>query len=136
MKGAALPATLFALAITSAMAVGGVFVVRRHLASSLEGDAGFALRPSAELAAVRVIAAWDSVARANQPIGQSETLSETPSATVSIVRTGELEYFIVVTARTATRPVLYHRLGLSVVMEGGKARLPFPRAWTLLPLGG
>ena len=131
--GAALPATLFALAMTSAMAVGGLYVARRHAASSLETNAALALRPSAERAAIGAIASWDSSARADQPTGTTTTLFDAPDLGLWITRTGELEYVVVAEARTSARPALYHRVALSVVVTEGRPRLPFPRAWALLP---
>lgn len=131
--GAALPATLFALAMTSAMAVGGLYVARRHAASSLETNAAVALRPSAERAAIGVIVAWDSTARAAQPTGTTATLLDAGDLGLWITRTAELEYLVVAEARTSTRPALYHRVALSVVLREGGPRLPFPRAWALLP---
>ena len=132
-RGAALPATLFALAITSAMAVGGLYVTRRHATAAAESNAALALRPLAERAAIDAVVQWDSAARAQQPIGVTETLSGPPGTLLWVTRSGELEYLVVAEARTERRPALYHRIGLSLVVSEGRPRLPFPRAWTLLP---
>lgn len=132
-RGAALPATLFALAITSAMAVGGIHVARRHKASTLDRNAGSVLRPRAEALAVSAIATWDSVARAEQAIGATVTLDSSADATAWVTRTRELEYQIVAEAHTLRRPVFYQRIGVTVVLRAGRPRLPFPRAWTVLP---
>lgn len=132
-RGAALPATLFALAMTSAMAVGGLYVARRHVASSLETNASLALRPAAERAAIETIVQWDSVARADQFIGTTTMLREAAGLGVWITRTAELEYVVVAESRSATRPALYHRLTLSIVVSAGRPGLAFPRAWAQLP---
>lgn len=132
-RGAALPATLFALAITSAMAVGGVHVARRHKASTLDRNAASVLRPRSEALAVNAIASWDSVARAEQLIGTTATVDSSAAAAVWVTRTREMEYLIVAEARTPRRPTFYQRIGVTVVVQAGRPRLPFPRAWTLLP---
>jgi hypothetical protein len=132
-RGAALPATLLALSMTSALAVGGLYVARRHAASSADMSAAISLAPGAERAAVEAVVHWDSVARADQFIGVTQSLKSAPEVDVWITRTTGLEYLIVAEARSRTRPTLYHRIGLTVVVQDGRPRLPFPRAWSLLP---
>lgn len=132
-KGAALPATLFALAITSAMAVGGLYVARRHKASVLDGAVAATLRPRAESAVVEAVVGWDSLARAEQAIGSSVTLDSTADLGIWVTRTGEFGYLVVAEARTRTPPPFHHRIGLSLVVSAGRPQMPFPRAWTLLP---
>lgn len=132
-RGAALAATLFALAITSAMAVGGAYVARRHSASTMSATVAASLRPRAENAAIDAFVSWDSVARAQQPVGSTVTLDSTIESGLWVTRTTDLDYLIVSESRTRTRPFFYHRIGLSIVLEAGRPRLPFPRAWTLLP---
>jgi hypothetical protein len=131
--GAALPATLLALSMTSALAVGGVYVARRHAATSAEMSAAVSLAPGVERAAVGAVIGWDSLARAEQPIGVTFPVTATPALDVWVTRTTELEYLIVAEARSETRPVLYHRIGLTVVLLDGRPRLAFPRAWSQLP---
>ena len=131
--GAALPATLFALAMTSAMAVGGVYVARRHAASAAETSNAASLLAAAERAAIDAFVSWDTLARREQPIGPSVELRPGAHATVWVTRTAELEYLVVAEARSATRPAQFHRIALSVVIRAGAPRLPFPRAWALLP---
>jgi hypothetical protein len=132
-SGAALPATLLALSLTSALAVGGVYVARRYAATSAEMTAAVGLAPGVERAAVGVVVHWDSLARSQQPIGVTFPLTATPELDVWITRTTELEFLIVSEARSRTRPVLYHRIGLTVVLRDGRPQLPFPRAWSQLP---
>lgn len=132
-RGAALPATLLALSMTSALAVGGLYVARRHAASSADMSAAIGLAPAAERGAVEAVVQWDSAARADQFIGVTQSLKTATDLEVWVTRTSELEYLVVAEARSQTRPVLYHRIGLTVVVAGGRPRLPFPRAWSLLP---
>lgn len=131
--GAALPATLLALSMTSALAVGGVYVARRHAATSAEMSAGITLAPASERAAVSALIQWDSLARAEQPVGVTMSLSSAPELDVWVTRTSELEFLVVAETRSRSRPVLYHRIGLTVVIRDGRPKLPFPRAWSQLP---
>lgn len=131
--GAALPATLFALAMTSAMAVGGLYTARRHVASSVESAVGTSLLPAAERGLVLAVAAWDSASRMQQPVGLTEALRGAPGASVWVTRTAELEYLLVAEAVSVTSPSLHHRVALTVVIDRGVPKLPFPRAWTQLP---
>jgi hypothetical protein len=131
--GAALPATLFALAMTSAMAVGGVHVARRHAASAAGMSAAASLLPAAERAAIAAVAAWDTLARSQQPVGLTVELPRSADASVWVTRTAELEYLVVAEAESSSRPAQYHRIALTVVIREGAVRLPFPRAWSLLP---
>ena len=132
-RGAALPATLFALALTSALAVGGLYVARRHKSATLDAAAATVLRPSAESAAIDAFVSWDSVARADQLVGTTVTMDSTVERAVWITRTTDDQYLIVSEARTTRSPIFYHRVGLSVVISAGQRRLPYPRAWSLLP---
>ena len=131
--GTALPATLFAMAITSALAAGGLYVSRRHAATVSESNAALELRARTERAAIEAVVQWDSAARAIQPVGVTDELSAPAGTDAWITKTGELEYLVVAESRTARRPALYHRIGLTVVVSDGRPRLSFPRAWSLLP---
>ena len=119
--------------MTSALAIGGLYVARRHAASSAHMSSVIGLAPAAERAAVDAVIQWDSAARADQLIGLTEPLKSTTDLEAWVTRTTELEYLVVAEARSHTRPILYHRIGLTVVVIGGRPRLPFPRAWSLLP---
>jgi len=132
-RGAALPAALFAIAITSAMAVGGVYAGRRHAAGSRDAGAAATLRPRVERAAIDAFINWDSVSRAQQPVGQSVMLDSTQSQRVWITRTSDLGYLIVAEGTDGIGHGLHDRIGLSVVVLGGRPGLAFPRAWSLLP---
>lgn len=131
--GAALPATLFAIAMTSAMAVGGVHVARRHAASAAEGSVAASLLPAAERAAIAAFVSWDTLTRSQQQIGAGVEAPGGGTTSVWVTRTAELEYLIVAEARSRSRPAQYHRVALTVIIRGGVPRLPFPRAWALLP---
>lgn len=119
--------------MTSALAIGGLYVARRHAASSAELNAAVGLVPGVERAAVEALIQWDSLARTEQFIGVTQPLKTSPEVDVWVTRTTELEYLVVAEARSGTRPNLYHRIGLTVTVQDGLPGLPFPRAWSLLP---
>jgi hypothetical protein len=115
------------------MAVGGVYVARRHKAATLDGAAAATLRPQTENAAIDALVAWDSVARLAQPVGSSVTLDSSAERGVWVTRTTDDQYLIVAQSLSRTAPAFHHRIGLSVVISAGRPRLPFPRVWSLLP---
>ena len=59
-RGAALPVVLFALAMASALAVGGLFVARRLVASAQTSQRGSGIETVAESILVMAVANWDS----------------------------------------------------------------------------
>lgn len=132
-RGAALPATLFALAITSALAVGGVYVARRHKASALDESAAAMLRPRAESLAIDALVSWDTIARSGQLVGATVMLDSSAETRVWVTRTTSDQYLIGAEALSRTTPVFQHRIGLWVVVAAGRARPAYPRVWSLLP---
>ena len=119
--------------MTSAMAVGGVHIARRHKAAALDRNAAAILRPRAEALAVEAIARWDSAGRAQQLIGSTVVLDSSAGAAVWVTRTRDLEYLIVAEARTSRRPTFHQRIGVTVVVAAGRPRPAFPRGWAVLP---
>jgi hypothetical protein len=137
MKAAALPVVLFALALTSALSVGGLYVTRRIATSARTSQRGADLMLLAEGVLVRAIASWDSTARALQPTGSTTTIAVGADAYVRwsgwITRTSELDYWLVAEAVTVAKPVLRRRLGIVVRTVDGRPRPATPRAWSELP---
>jgi hypothetical protein len=132
--GAALPAALLALAMTSAMAVGGAYVARRHVASARAAGASAGLLLSAERRLVGALAAWDSASRAAQAVGESVELPSSPAdARVWITRTNETQYWIVSESRTTSVPAMHARVAVVIVLDGGRPRVAFPRGWSQIP---
>lgn len=135
--GAALPAVLFAMAMMSALTVGGAYVARQLAGSARLGHRGAELQPSAEASLVNTIATWDSTARAEQPIGSVFAVTSEPAAPlptdVWITRTGPALYWLVSEASNESKPVLRRRIGVLVSVANGAPRLVSHRAWTELP---
>lgn len=136
-QGAALPAVLLALTMTSALAVGGAFVARQQAAAARFSGSGEALLPAAEMALVQALASWDLAARDSQLIGMSVRLTavsgRVPTTDLWITRAGPTLFWIVVEARTIVEPVLRRRIGVLVEVSGDTAEMIPLRGWTDLP---
>lgn len=136
-RGAALPVTLLMLALASAMAAGGAYVARTLATSARVAQRGTELEPQAEHAIVNAVAAWDTAARSEQPIGAVAEITPSSAAPgdvrVWVTRLADRTYWLVAEANSVSKPVLRRRLGLLVrVVDGHPAVLP-QRAWSELP---
>jgi hypothetical protein len=136
-NGAALPAVLLAITMTSALAVGGAFVSRQQAAAARFAGRGEALLPAAELALIHTVGSWDLAARDSQPVGTSASLA-TPSrpgpvTEIWVTRASLALYWVVVDARTTVQPVFRRRIGVLVeVFSDGPRVIPL-RGWSDLP---
>ena len=136
-RGLTLPVVLFALAMTSALAVGGAYVTRQLASVASTEERGALLAPSCEGALVDAIASWDSVARAQQPVGAVAPLasSSAPHLTTTawITRISSSAYWLVAESVDDRPPRLRRRTGVVVRVTNG-APNPVPmRAWHELP---
>lgn len=135
--GVALPVVLFAIAATSALAVGGTYLTRQYAASVRAARRQGELEPMAERALVEAIASWDSVARSQQLVGTAVALptSSTDGAGVSIwvTRATQSTYWLVAEASNHVRPPLRRRIGLLVLVSKGDPALVSERAWSEVP---
>jgi hypothetical protein len=136
-KGAALAAVLFAVAMTSAMAVGGAYVARQQASHARFAMRSSSILPATEEALATAMAGWDSVAQAEQPIGSElsvPVVSQPGIATrVWITRTDNNLYWLVAESESLLKPTLRRRLGVLVHVSAG-APAPVPlRAWVELP---
>lgn len=137
-RGAALPVVLLALAMSSALAVGGVYVARQLASAASLGQRASTLGPTAEALLVTAYASWDSVGRADQPVGSTTDLPPLSDAAGVraigwVTRTGLDQYWLVAEASLTHKPLLRTRLGLVVSTAHGRPR-PIPRrAWAELP---
>jgi hypothetical protein len=136
-RGAALPIVLFALAMASALSVGGAYVTRQLAATARAAQRGAESEPMAERALVEAATSWDSVARAHQPVGAVASL---PASSMNGVRTdawitriSESAYWLVAESTADLRPVLRRRIGLLIRTSGGVPALVLERAWSELP---
>jgi hypothetical protein len=128
---------LFALAMTSALAVGGIFVTRRLASSARLAERGDVLGAVTERVIVESIAAWDSTARVDQPIGSTVSISTAGAAGIRteawVTRTSSTIYWLVAQAVLDSRPPLRRRMAAIVLMAGSRATLAPERAWSELP---
>jgi hypothetical protein len=134
---AALPVVLFALTMASALAVGGAYISRNAAASARLFQRATELHPPAETALVNAVVAWDSAARAAQPVGSTTAIAPTDtssaSAEVWITRATVSTYWLVAESRLDLRPKLRRRVGLMVGVRTGRP-VPVPqRPWAQLP---
>jgi hypothetical protein len=136
-RGAALPIALLAITLASALAVGGIFVTRQLASSVSASRRADEVEPAAERALVRAIVAWDSVARAEQPIGTTATVIVDTSTAAHVdawvTRLSERTYWLVARAVADVRPALRRRIGVLVRVTGGVPALVPKRAWGDLP---
>jgi hypothetical protein len=136
-RGAALPAVILALTLTSALAVGGAFVARQHAAMARVSLQGIELLPAAEEALVNAIARWDTATMDAQPVGNVMTfpVREESERRVEVwaTRTGRWQFWLVAQATSGVRPVLRRRLGVVVTTSTGVPRLSAGRGWAELP---
>jgi hypothetical protein len=137
-RGAALPAVLFTLSISTALAVGGLYVTRQLARSTAAHQRGAVVHDLVEGALALAVAQWDTSAWAARSIGstieQSSTLSLRESGVlVWTTRVGEYEYWLVAEATSGHKPLLHRRLGLYLSLRSGRPEPVAPRAWAELP---
>jgi hypothetical protein len=136
-RGAALPAVLFALAVASALAVGGVYVARQLAASGRHAQRAVLLQAAAEMALVDAVVDWDSAGRADQALGASAEIapSETPAIRTErwITRYNSTGYWIVAESGFRQGTPLKRRAGVLVSASGGAPEAAKLRAWSELP---
>ena len=133
-RGAALAAVLLALALANALVISAVYVARRQSAAAGIAGAGAPLQPAAEWAIVSAIAAWDSLARSEQPVGTTVTqLADSAGNTVWITRVSHDVYWLVGESRLSSAPGSSRRVGAVVRSAEGAARVVYPRGWAELP---
>ena len=136
-RGVALPVALFTLALLSGLVVSGAFVTRQLVASTTSSLRSSDLEPLAERAVVEAIAEWDSLARAQQPVGSVFALPNRDDGSMQtqgwVTRIGGRTYWVVAESRATARPPLHRRVGVVVrVIQGVPTLLP-ERAWGEFP---
>jgi hypothetical protein len=134
---AALPSVLLALALTSALAVGGAYVARQHAAMARVSQLGLELVVAAEAALVDAVIQWDSASFDALPVGQAVALPvASDSATrceVWATRTGAGQFWLVAQASSRARPGFRRRAGLLVTTSSGEPQVLGPRGRMELP---
>lgn len=127
-RAAALPAVLLTIALTSALAAGSVYVSRQFIAGVRLTTGEVHLRPAVEASLWSALAAWDSAARTEQPIGTTVALDS-----VWVTRLREDLYLVVGQASRPQPPRLYRRSAILTTTYGGGPRPITERAFLELP---
>jgi hypothetical protein len=134
---AALPAVLLALALTAALAVGGVHVTRQLAAAGSYAERGTHLEPTAQGALVEVVVSWDSGQRQAQQIGEPAAVLQWDDRGIRtqawVTRFTPTAYWVVAESGTGARPRLRRRVSVLVHTVKGVPRPVRYRAWSELP---
>lgn len=136
-RAAALPAVLFAMALCSALVVGGIHAARTAHARARLATSATDLQAPVERALVELVAAWDTAGRAAMPTGtavvESPMSPEGASVAVRVTRLNEHTYWMVAEAVSPAHRGIRSRIGLLVRAAEGRIG-PVPgAAWTRLP---
>lgn len=136
-RAVALPAVLFAMALTSALVVGGVYAARTL------GTRGRIVRSATELywpaerVLTELVAIWDTTGRAAMPVGAviAEPVISVEGVVVSawVTRLSEESYWMVAEAVSSTPDRIRSRVALLVRSAEGRIRPAPGAAWTRLP---
>ena len=134
---AALPAVLLAMALMSALVVGGVYAARTLGVRARLARSSSELYSPIERVLVEAIAHWDSGGHAAMPIGAA---AWGPPASIdgvpvmsSVTRLNERTYWLVAEAQGPSSLRIASRLGVLIRVAEGRIRpVPGP-AWTRLP---
>lgn len=114
MRGFSLPVVLFVVSLGGALAAGGAFVTRQHAASSRATSAAAALEGAAEDWLVRSVTAVEPSSLAI-PVGATVEIGAEAAGGIVVgrwmTRTDTSVYWLVVEARTTSKPLLWRRLG-------------------------
>ena len=136
-SAAALPAVLFAMALTSALVVGGVYAARTMASRAWLTKSAAELPASTERVLVDVVADWDTAGLAAMPIGA--VVVESPVAvdgvlvSVRVTRLNQYTYWMVAEAAGPISRRIESRLGLLARSAEGRIRPVDGPAWTRLP---
>jgi hypothetical protein len=132
----ALPAVLFAMTLTSALVVGGVYAARTLGTRARLTTSATELQSPVEAVLIELVANWDTAGRAAMPIGtvvERQTLVGGVPVIARVLRLNQHTYWLVAEATSQTSHGIQSRLGLLVrSAEGGIGPVPGP-AWTRLP---
>lgn len=133
----ALPAVLYAMAMASAIAVGGLYVTRRMHSGERLTERGSRLDAVAERVVVDAVAAWNGSARQAQLVGSESELSSGHDGAVRVsvraLKAGDRVFWLVSDASDELQPQMRRRVGLLVRMVDSVA-FPVPhRPWLDIP---
>jgi hypothetical protein len=136
-RGAALPVVLFAMALTSALVVGGMHAARTLGTRARLVRTASALQSPTERVLVDLVAAWDTAGRAAMPIGavavDPPVRVDGLEVVVWTTRMNERTWWLVAEASAMTPGRVQSRMALLArAADGQISPVPGP-AWTRLP---
>lgn len=135
--GAALAAVLFAMALTSALVVGGVYASRSMVTSARFSRTASSIESPAERALLTIVVQWDSATRAEQLPGLevAASLEVIDGITVAawITRLSARTWWLVAESAGETGPRFTRRMGLLVHDSAGVVNAVPGPAWVQLP---
>jgi hypothetical protein len=136
-RGVALPAVLFAIALTSALVVGGVYTARTSHTRARLAKSASELQSPIERVLVDLVAAWDTAGRAAMPTAvvavEPTTSPDGVAVAVQVTRLNEYTYWIFAEATSPTPRGIRSRIGLLVRSAEGRIRPVSGPAWIRLP---
>lgn len=136
-RGAALAAVLFAIALTSALVVGGVYASRSMMTSARFSRAGSSIEGPAVRALLTLVAGWNSAARTEQLPGSEVTMSQEVISGIRvatwITRLSPGTWWLVAESAGGNGPGFTRRIGLLVHDSAGVVNAVHGPAWVQLP---
>lgn len=135
--GAALAAVLFAMALTSALMVGGIYASRSMVTSARFSRTSSSIESPAERALLTIVAQWDTAARAEQLLASEVAASleviDGVAVATWITRLGAGTWWLVAESAGETEPRFTRRIGLLVRDSAGVVNAVPGPAWVQLP---
>ena len=134
--GAALPVVLLALAISSALAIGGAYASRRAAATARSRITLERLADAAETSIGALVASWDTTAMANEPVGQTTSASiatlEQETGTW-VTRLTHSAYWVVAESCGLASPRVCRRQAVVIIFVSGNPIRAYGQLWADLP---
>lgn len=136
-RAAALAAVLFAMALSCAVVVGGVYASRSMVTSARFSRSASSIESPAMRALLTIIAQWDSAARAEQlpasEVAMSREVIDGIAVATWITRLSPQTWWLVAESAGETEPGFTRRIGLVVRESAGVVTAVPGPAWVHLP---
>ena len=132
-----MPVVLFAMALTSAMVVGGVYVARVQGSAARMARSSTGLHASLEQVLAEKVTNWDTGGRSAAPIGavvvEASAMVDGVLVATTVRRLSPETYWFVAEAVSSSSLGIQGRLGMLVHSQAGRIR-PVPGApWARIP---